>query len=61
MIPPVKTTPKMKDVFTETVTESTDPVKEIDEVVVVPLTDSEQRIGCLEGKYLPHTYCNKVS
>lgn len=57
----MKTTPKMKEVSTEIVTESTDPVKEINEVVVVPLTDAEHRIGCLEGKYVPHTYCNKVN
>ncbi|VVC32264.1 Glycoside hydrolase, chitinase active site,Glycoside hydrolase superfamily,Glycoside hydrolase [Cinara cedri] len=59
LIPPEKSTPKMKDISAQTITEAPEPVKEIDEVVVIPHTDSQQRKGCLEGKYSPHKYCNK--
>lgn len=61
MIPPENTTPKIKEVFTQTITNSTEPTKEIDEVVVTTQPDSQHKIGCFEGKYLPHKYCNKVS
>lgn len=36
-------------------------VKETNEVVVHPVKENHQRVGCKQGEFLPSTYCNKVS
>lgn len=67
MIPPeISATPKKTTVATEVVTEptSTSNVKETiitNEVVVQSDVDTQQRIGCKEGEFLPSSNCNKVS
>lgn len=44
-----------------TTAESTTIAKETNENEVKPIKDSQQRIGCKEGEFLPSAYCNKVS
>lgn len=67
MIPPeISDTSKKTTVATQVVTELTSisTVKETintNEVVVQSDVDTEQRIGCKEGEFLPNSNCNKVS